>query len=250
MDMSTWIATIPRSESTKRKLNLFFKSQDIKKWVYGREQGKGGYQHYQVRFEWLDSHDEDAFDVFKDWFYAGHLEPAKTDNWEYEKKDGNYFCWDDNVHILKRRYGALRDKQKRVLSRALQSNDREIIVWCQPDGGAGKSFFTSALWERRLSHNILPSNTAKGLIQDVASEVIENGKRPIITIDIPRTWKWTDELYFAIEKIKDGLIKDTRYHSRTVNIVGTAIIVLCNDMPKVGKLSADRWIIFNDNGHP
>lgn len=243
------MATIPRTEATKRKLKLFFESQDIHRWVYGREKGKGGYEHYQLRFEWLDEHSNDGFTIFKDWFYSGHLEVAKSEGWEYEKSEGKYFSWDDNYPILRRRYGKFTPYQQVVFNLAKESNDRQIIVWVQPDGGSGKSFFTSALWERRLAHNILPSNTAKGLIQDVASEVIENGKRPFITIDIPRTWKWTDELYFAIEKIKDGLIKDTRYHSRTVNIVGTAIIVLCNEAPKLSKLSSDRWVIYND-GHP
>lgn len=242
--MSIWMATIPRSETTRRKLRLFFESQDIKVWVYGRETGKHGYKHYQIRFEWLDHNNGDAFDIFKDWFYSGHLECAKSTGWEYEKKDGQYFCSDDNDKILRRRYGRFTPEQQLILNLANESDDRQVIVWYDNQGRVGKSFFTSAIWERRMGYYIQPSNTAKGLMQDVASEVINNGKKPIIVIDIPRTWKWTDDLYFAIEKIKDGLIKETRYKSETINIVGTAVIIMCNSMPTVGKLSADRWVIY------
>lgn len=246
--MSRWMLTIPRSEATKRKVFAFMRCNDVHKYTIGREQGRNGYQHWQIRFEASGIAEEsDGFNIIKDWFPSAHIEAGASDNYEYERKDGRYFDSEDNYQILRRRYGNLRTEQQLLYNLAMESNDRQIIVWVDYEGNIGKSFFGSALWERRIAHHILPNNTAKGLIQDVASECIENGKRPIIVIDIPRTWKWTDELYFAIEKIKDGLIKDTRYHSRTIDIVGTAVIVLCNSYPKVGKLSADRWVIYESS---
>lgn len=242
--------TIPREQATKRKVFAFLEYYDVHIYTVGRERGKGGYEHWQIRFEASgidDDKEGTGFATIKDWFPEAHVENNASDNYEYERKEGRYFNSDDNSEIIKRRYGPLTKEQEHVYNLALESNDREIVVWCSRRGGVGKSFFGSALWERRIAHSILPSNTAKGLIQDVASECIENGKRPVIVIDIPRTWKWTDELYFAIEKIKDGLIKDTRYHSRTIDIVGTAVIVLCNSYPKVGKLSADRWVIYESS---
>lgn len=242
--MTVWMATIPREGLSKKKILKFFEVNDVHKWIVGRETGRSGYEHYQIRFQGSD----EIYDAFKDWFKRGHIEKA-SDTWTYERKEGRYLCSEDNDRILRRRFGRLRPVQQLILELAKQSSDREIICWHSEQGSKGKSFFTSALWERGLAHYIQPSNTAKGLIQDVASECIENGKRPIIVIDIPRTWKWTEDLYFAIEKIKDGLVKDTRYHSRTINIVGTALIIMCNTYPKVGKLSEDRWIIYSDE-HP
>lgn len=244
--MTIWMGTIPREGLSKKKILKFFEINDIHKWIIGRETGAGGYEHYQIRFQGSD----EIFETFKDWFKKGHIEKANEQwSWNYESKEGNYLRSDDDRRTLRQRRGRFTTTQRVITELAKGSDDRQIIVWHTDSGNKGKSWYTSALWERRLAHIILPSNTAKGLIQDVASEVIENGKRPFIVIDIPRTWKWTDELYFAIEKIKDGLVKDTRYHSRTINLGKVAVIIMCNSYPKVGKLSADRWVIYSDE-HP
>lgn len=246
--MTVFMGTIPREIQSniggttgisKKKLFLFLEVHDIHKWIIGRETGRGGYKHWQIRFQ---TSNEEIFDDFKEWFKQGHLEKA-SDTWEYETKSGDYFRDDDNAEKLLQRFGPFRDVQQRVINTVESSGDRSIVVWCTEEGNVGKSWMCGALWERRLAHYVQPQNTAKGLIQDCASEVIQNGQRPIIVIDIPRTWKWTEDLYCAIESIKDGLIKDPRYGSRTINIRGTKLLILCNSRPQLGKLSLDRWTI-------
>lgn len=251
--MTVWMMTIPREGCSRNKLFQFMEDYDIHKWIIGREEGKSGYKHWQVRFS-TSQFDRDevndknelisGIERIKDWFKQAHIEKA-SDTWNYETKSGNYFRDDDNDLILRQRFGKLRDNQQKVLETVYGTNDRQIVTWVTEEGNVGKSWLCGALWERRIAHTVQPQNTAKGLIQDVASEVLSNGKRDIIIIDIPRTWKWTEELYCAIETIKDGLIKDTRYGSRTVNIRGTKLLVLCNAEPKLGKLSRDRWVILH-----
>jgi len=244
--MSVWIATIPRENLSKKKILKFFEVHDVHKWIIGRERGSGGYEHYQIRFQGSD----EIFEDFKDWFKKGHIEKGNEKwSWDYETKDGNYLRSDDRPRVLRRRFGNLTPDQRLIVALADESNDRQIVCWVTARGGAGKSFLCSALWERRKAHYIQASNTAKGLIQDVASEFIKHGYRPYIVIDIPRTWKWTDDMYYAIESVKSGLIKDTRYSSETIDVVDSAVIVVCNSYPKVGKLSEDRWIIYSDE-HP
>lgn len=240
--MTVFMGTVPREGVSKKKWFKFFEYYDIHKWVLGREEGKGGYKHWQVRFQTTVFDSDEGFNELKDWFKQGHFLKA-SDTWDYETKSGDYFRDDDNDEILRLRFGKYRKVQERVIERVYGTNDREVVVWVTEEGNAGKSWLCAALWERREAHYILPQNTAKGLIQDCASEVINNGKRPIIVIDIPRTWKWTEELYCAIESIKDGLIKDPRYNSRTVNIRGTKVLILCNSRPQLSKLSRDRWVI-------
>lgn len=243
--MTVWMVTCPREGVSKKRWFKFFEFYDIHKWVLGRETGKGGYKHWQVRFQTTAfDKTEKVNDILelKEWFKQAHVLKA-SDTWEYETKSGDYFRDDDNPEILRQRFGEFREAQERVIQTVYGTNDRQIVVWCTEEGNVGKSWMCGALWERREAHYILPQNTAKGLIQDCASEVIQNGKRPIIIIDIPRTWKWTEELYCAIETIKDGLIKDPRYGSRTVNIRGTKLLILCNSRPQLGKLSRDRWVI-------
>lgn len=81
------------------------------------------------------------------------------------------------------------------------------------------------------------------MIQDIANDFICHGWRPIIAIDLPRTWKWTTDLYCAIERLKDGLLKDTRYNAKTIHIRGVKVLVTTNTFPKLDRLSEDRWII-------
>lgn len=241
---SQWIATIPRSEATKRKLRLFIESQDIHRWVYGRETGTGGYEHYQLRFEWLDKDNPDAFKIWKDWFYSGHIEIAKgTDSWDYEKKEGRYFAWDDNPGKITQRYGPLRGTQREILQLLDRTNDREIVLWY--DGGkgnVGKSWLAGALWERRLAYYCPPYlNGVKEIVQYVASGY---DQEPYIVIDLPRAMKWDKSLYAGIEAIKDGLIAESRYHAQTRNIRGVKVLVMSNTLPKLDKLSEDRWVIY------
>lgn len=240
--MSQWIATIARTEATKRKLRLFFKSQDIHRWVYGREKGKNGYQHYQVRFEWLDHDNPDAFKTFKDWFYSAHLEYARADNWDYEKKDGRYYTSNDTDEILRIRYGSITGTQREVLSWLDKTNDREILLWYDAQGRSGKSYLCNKLWETRRAYYCPPYlNGVKDLIQFVASGY--NGEEYIV-IDLPRAMKWDVSLYAGIEAIKDGLVTDARYSARTRNIRGAKVIVMSNSKPKLDRLSADRWLIY------
>lgn len=240
--MSTWIATIPRTETTKRKLRLFFKSQDIKKWVYGRETGEGGFEHIQLRFEWLDKDDGDAFPIWKDWFYSAHLEVARTDSWEYEKKSGRYFCWNDTPGKIAQRYGPYRECQREVLRILNNTNDRQIVLWYDGTGNHGKSWMAGSLWERRLGYYCPPYlNGVKEIVQYVASGYDEE---PYIIIDLPRAMKWDSSLYAGIEAIKDGLIAESRYHAQTRNIRGVKVLVMSNTRPKLDKLSSDRWVIY------
>lgn len=240
--MSLWVGTIPRSETTKRKLRLFIESQDIHRWVYGRETGKSGYEHIQIRFEWLDKDNPDAFIIWKDWFYSGHIELARTDSWEYEKKSGRYFCWDDTPGKITQRYGPLRHNQIQVLELLHETRDREILVWYDPIGGAGKSHLCGALWERRQAYYCPPYlSSVKEIIQFVASGY---NQEPYIIIDLPRDIKWNTALYAGVEAIKDGLIAEPRYNAQTRNIKGVKVLVLCNTMPKLDRLSVDRWKIF------
>ena len=96
----------------------------------------------------------------------------------------------------------------------------------------------------------MDSDKGETIKKDVANEFINHGWRPYVIIDLPRTAKWTDELYYAIEKIKDGLLKDPRYQSKTVNIHGVKVMVMCNHEPNVSKLSADRWVLYRGQAAP
>lgn len=240
--MEAWILTVPRTVP-KRALKLMIDNNDCKKWIIAKEVGKNGYKHWQIR---LESSNPEFFAWVKKHIPTAHVEKASAgvDESAYETKEGQYWKSTDRVDTLRQRYGSLRPAQKRALQALQATNDREVVVWYDETGNVGKSWFTGHLWETGKAYYVPPTvDTVKGMIQWVASCYMDGGYRPYVIIDIPRSWKWSDQLYTAIESIKDGLIYDTRYHSRMINIRGVKVIVMTNTLPKLDKLSQDRWRI-------
>lgn len=240
--VKSYMLTIPRTVP-RRAVMLMIECNDCKKWIVAKETGKNGYEHWQVR---LESSNPDFFGWVKKHIPNAHVEEASAgvDESEYEVKEGQYVRSSDRVEILKQRYGEMRPAQKRALQALQATNDRQVVVWYDEGGNVGKSWFCGALWERGLAYYVPPTiDTVKGMVQWVASCYAEGGFRPYIIIDIPRSWKWSEQLYVAIESIKDGLVYDTRYHSRLMNIRGVKVMCLTNNYPKIDKLSADRWCI-------
>lgn len=219
----------------------FFEKYDVHKWQVGLEKGKGGLIHYQARFM-LGTKDD--FTIIKQWFPTCHLEWG--DNWsDYETKEGHYITSEDNNEKLKIRYGRPNLAQTNVLARIGAQNDRQIMVWYDAKGNSGKSWLANWLYETRKGFYVPPNLNSKTMVQHVADGY--KGE-PIIVIDIPRTAKWTNDLYIAIEMIKDGLVTETRYHSTIRSVRGAKILVLTNSKPHLDKFSRDRWT--GEDGKP
>lgn len=213
---------------------------DIHKWVIGFEIGKDGYRHLQGRVR-VSQGKLDGFEAIKKYLPLAHIEDC-SDTWEYERKSGHFLTSEDTAEIRAVRFGKLRWQQQLWMNNLNKQDSRGIDVIFDENGNHGKSWFVNWLYETGQGFYCPPTiDTVKGLIQWIASGYNGEG---IIAIDIPRSWKWSDQLYVAIESIKDGLVYDTRYSSKLRNIRGVKVIVFCNEMPKVAKLSMDRWNIF------
>lgn len=238
--MTIWMVTLPRNDTYKEwhSIWMWFIKHDVKKWVFGLEKGRFGYKHWQIRFK-----SDLKFEDLKVMYPTGHIEEA-SDSWSYETKEGVYWKSTDRPENRAQRFGKLNEAQEGVI-RALQStNDREVVLWYDSTGKKGKSWLTRALWERGQAYFIVADSNVKTIVQDVACEYIKNGWRPYVIIDIPRAGRWTTELYEAIERIKDGLIKDPRYSSESINISGVKVLVNSNSLPELDNLSKDRWKIY------
>ena len=248
MVSANFMLTITYDKHTRKylwkKWQKCMQAQDSHKWIIGEEKGKGGLTHYQCRCR-LSMGKEDGFNWLKMMFPTAHIEEC-SDTWEYERKEGRFLCSEDRIDNLKTRYGKFRPEQERMIWNTLHQGDRGITVWYNPSGRIGKSWLTNALWERGLAYCVQVTDNVKSMVQDVASEYLSNGFRRILVLDFPREWKWKSDVYTAVERLKDGLIKDVRYGSRTVNIRGVCILVLCNTAPDVKRLSDDRWHVFTD----
>ena len=231
----TYMLTIPEYPWVKRGLQAFIEHNDVHKWIIAKETGKGGYKHYQVRMT-----TGAPFEALKSAFPQAHIEKA-SEVFEYERKEGRYWTSNDTTQILSCRFGRPKAIQTLILNKCRRQSDRSItvVVDISISGFHGKSWLTRWMYERGMGFYCPPTiETVKGLIQFIASGY--RGEE-FICIDIPRSWKWSEQLYTAIESIKDGLIYDSRYHTTIRDIWGVKVLVFTNSMPKLNKLSLDRW---------
>ena len=231
--------------NTKRIIRWIIEKNDCKKWVIGKERGKGGYEHYQIRLETSN-------DTFDQWILMNvpfaHIEKA-SDTWEYERKEGKFWKSDDTPLILRQRFGLLNDTQLRVINTARTQNDREIDVWYDPKGSRGKTWLAKHIMETGQGL-IVPRADMREPRQccDFIYRRWRNGMKYII-FDIPRTYNVkTNGIYELIEEVKDGLIFSTKYEGGWINISGVRVIVFTNNKLDTDRLSWDRWRIHGSGG--
>lgn len=264
--VTNYMITMPRNENKNAlKLLRYINTHDVKKWVIGAEIGRNGYQHWQCRLAVSDDHFFEFEEVF-DWIRQtkkkvgtgwinvnipeAHVEEC-SDTWEYETKEGKFIASWDTPEVRQLRYGRMRWAQACAVRTLRETNDRQIVFWYDPEGYHGKTWLVGHLYETGQAYYLPPTLTSvQSMLQTMASLAWadrEKGRPPreFVIIDIPRSWKWSKELYCAIESIKDGLIMDPRYSARPINIRGVKVLVMCNTKPKLDSLSTDRWVEYN-----
>lgn len=241
-----FIATAKIEHGTKKVLKIMLERWDIHDWIIGKEKGKGGFEHYQIRGSISGD-----FEAFFQWHiqngYGWHIEKSNTGPFEcsYERKEGHYWTSYDTVEIRKVRFGRINPRQKHILGWLDSQSDREIDVWLDPSGNHGKSWLAIHLWETGRALVIPRSaSTPERLSAFVCSAW--KGER-IIIIDIPRAQKIDPKLYETIEELKDGLVFDHRYSGKTRNVRGTKILIFTNTPLDTKKLSKDRWRLHGIN---
>lgn len=241
---TTVMITLPRNRESIEEVYLlqWMLDNDIHKWIIAKETGNDGYKHWQIRIN-----TRYTFEALKQAFPKAHIEEA-SDDYRYERKEGNYIESGDTVYTLMARFGDLRENQNRIIRNLDTQSDRQIDVVCDPSGCTGKTHTIRALYNRGLAFFVPPTITdGKTIIQYVASGY---DREPIIVVDVARSTRWCNALYVALETIKDGLVYDARYHTTTRDIHGVKVLVMCNTRPKLDKLSMDRWRLFDANGEP
>ena len=102
-----WMVTAPRSKIKKREIEIMIRKNDCKKWVIGRERGKEGYEHWQIRVE---SSNQEFFEWCKAYIPSAHVEKAEhgVDECLYEHKEGQHVSYADRPQTLQQRYGRLK----------------------------------------------------------------------------------------------------------------------------------------------
>lgn len=250
---TTYMVTMPREGYAPiSRVFYFLRRFDVHKWIVGAEVGAGGYKHWQIRLK-CRLEPKDFLLAWQGIVSAkAHIEEAtdSAEAWEYEGKEGGFLASWDTMGARRARFGRKEWRQEAIVEALRDSNDREIVVWYDQRGNCGKSWLTAHLYERGEAYLCLSyMKDVQAMVQSLASQVLADREkgyapRPYVIIDIPRSWKWSEQLYVALEAIKDGLIMDPRYSTRIVDVRGIKVLVLTNTRPKLDKLSQDRWAIY------
>lgn len=174
-----------------------------------------------------------------------NIQKAESDSFDYERKEGRFWCSEDTTEIRQCRFGELggkgREWQNQLMKRLKKQTVREIDVVLDPQGNKGKTFATIALWERGEALVVPRSQSNADKLSAFICSAYKGEK--IIIMDIPRSTKPTKALYETMEEIKDGLVFDPRYSGKTRNIRGTKLVVFTNEPLNLKGLSDDRWVL-------
>lgn len=122
-----------------------------------------------------------------------------------------------------------------------EAPDREVLFYVDLEGGVGKS------WLMKKMLTVYPRNVqilGGGKAVDIAHAIDEF--RTVFVFDIPRGGM--EFLHYGIlEKLKDRVVFSPKYSSRVKILRATPhVIVFCNEMPDMNKMSIDRYVIINE----
>jgi len=234
-----------------------FLMSNCKKFVFQHEKGeKTGYEHWGGRFSLYKKRRKMHMLKLPEWSKMNYLQPTLKDNTvgdkfysyhtkEHTRVEGPFTDKDVPKYIPKQCKGEPKKWQQQVWSTADIFDDRTINCIVDAEGGKGKSWCVRA---GRLRHGFVAvpvcanSKEIVGTVCDILAG--KNCRNPkIIFVDIPRSIdnKRLNQLFSAIEIIKEGYVYDLRYKFKEWDFESPQIWCFTNNpLPDV-YMSRDRW---------
>ena len=152
--------------------------------------------------------------------------------------------WADKpIYLGRDLISKLRPWQQSIIELIDKTPHKRQIHWFYDEtGGKGKSSLSKYLY---FHHKILTLTVGKA--SDLLNLVYKlQGKRMYI-LDISRTVQAgvMNELYMAIESVKNGYFVNTKYDTGVACFEIPHVVVMSNHLPKIAALSGDRWNIID-----
>lgn len=183
--------------------------------------------------------------------------------WDYVMKDSTRVAgpWSDVETVWTPRsftLGTLRPWQEEAIIKLNSQNHRQVLVVIDETGSAGKTSFIKHL-KREFNCLWVPATlkTPQDIVRCVANLMRPKDKNVhhTICIDVPRAMTvrnlmaW-DEVFSALESIKDGVACEDRYHFQQMFFEWPRLVVMVNKRPPEDVLSRDRWVYLNPADFP
>lgn len=229
-------------------------SEWFKHWAFQKEQGDGGYIHWQIQGSLIKKRRlQEILPKLKDaGIVFGHMAPLSAAGRE------NIYCikadtriagpWTDldpeppkkTKQIAKIK--SLYQWQDDVVNLLHEWDDRHIDVIYDEPGNSGKSGFCELLEFNGQAFEI----PAMRLMEDIMQCVMSYPAQKAYVIDMPRAMK-KDKLYdffSGIECLKNGHVYDKRYKFKKRRMDRPHVLLFTNSIPPVEMMSRDRWRIW------
>ena len=239
------------------------------KYVFQLEKSESGYEHYQGRIRLIKKQIKSTLlKNFKDIDLSNVPSFSPTTKDVYGSSSFSYVLKDDTridgawsekdftderlkeAQYIPRQYRFAYDKlyewQKHIYDKCLDFDSRVINVLYDPVGNIGKSTLAGLLTIHK-DGIIIPDIDDPARIVYSVCDILEAKKirhTVPIMLDLPRSTNHRDIDNFtrAIEKIKSGIVYDTRGKYTQWYFDSPTIWIFCNECPHSSLLSKDRWI--------
>lgn len=212
-----------------------------KEFYFQGEQGKGGYKHWQGCFSLKEKlrwnqvknlisqkiHLENPNNWFKCKTYCQKIETRILGPFSHLKKPlktiTDLRTWQSELYEILQ----------------TEPNDREIIWIADIEGNNGKTQFLKYCYVNFDSIALLQSSKNDNLAYAVKDKDPE-----IVMFNISRSKEHAFN-YDGLESLKDGFIFSGKYESGAQVFNSPHVVVLCNFLPEIHKMTHDRWRIYD-----
>lgn len=229
-----------------------------KKWVFQKERGEKGYEHWQGRVSLI--HKKRINEIVAQVPIQGiHWSP--TSKAVHEGQNFNYVMkadtridgpWKDDDFVepppLTRQLKAFMKLEKwpwqqKVLNFCEDEDDRWIRLIVDQVGNSGKSILAEYIEYTGKGYEVPPFR----LMEDIMACAMSITTQKCYLIDMPRAMKKDklSEFYAGLEALKNGVAYDKRYKFKKKRIDRPQIIVFTNKDPCWDFMSMDRWQVYD-----
>lgn len=213
-----------------------------------------GINHWENCSAYLGKEDPDNADLKRDNLWINKVGTEKSLEDVFKK----YVKKPTDVQGLERFYEVTRERKEYLppdielqpwqisLDEFIKTKVDRSIGWIYDEkGGVGKSTFADWLQlsypkEVLLLDRIGSEADAATLVQDFVNK---NPELKCLILDLPRDVK-DKNFYTSLENFKNGRMTVTKWHGEPIRFDKCHVWVFANFLPKVEKVSMDRWKIY------
>lgn len=248
-----WCFTLNNYENDDCKMLAQFFGSKKMNYIIGKEIGENGTPHLQGYFE---AKNQIYFSSLKKTCPKWHLEKAKGNrekNLLYCSKDGNFETNFKHAILFQKQIenDIIKDEYNNVKWHKWQSDilklldkkpdSRTINVYLDRIGNIGKSYLCKYI-VIKYKGVVICDGKKDNIFNQIKTMMDDCIEPKIVIIDVPRSNK--DFInYAAIEQIKNGCIYSGKYEGGKCVFRYPHLLLFCNDLPVLEKVSADRWNI-------